>query len=712
MDDALKRKLEEHIAAGADRALLRKEILALLQCDATAPQQQTTTAQHTADGRSTADVRQLTADGAADDAAPAHPAADTAKNSVSARSETVPFDSHGGAEGVAGGETGPQPVSTTPLAEKPGLACSKPAASQPPRGKGASQAAKVASEKESGPMPASASPGNGKTGLACSKPAASQPPWGKGASQTAKGAKEKKGDAAKPSSAPQGKSKPGSARSEPVASTSQGGGGASKLRPDLDAKRSAAPSSKAGAGVGKNVPKFAADFWKETAVDTTAVAKAYRANGKGKKNLDVKSKSENDKGKAIVPESETKQLPSDRLSDEIDTAGPQADPEAYENTLMETDPCQSEAGADTGDDEFVTVESCKAKKRRLNASCDGVASSPSPPRPQRETQQAAGRGNKPTGQQPPKERITPLVLEGLSEIERVNPLARRKALEVAAEEVARIVATKRDNVLVFAKSADSRTKLLTLALRAGLSLREPKNRPVIRQSGHMVVIQGVHPTVTDAELSDELGLQCRRIVSASQGGSATWKVRVSCETAEEKAGILKRGGLYIWRQRFRVVDYNGQPKVLRCFKCQGLGDHVAAQCDKALTCSKCSGSHELKDCTEAKSLCANCGGEHSTTSFLCPKMVAAVAKKDTSAVSYANAVKGAGDKLDCTRLACSVSAAVKSILIDRLQLTIDTAQICEDVARSVSHHFKVDVRPAHILSIAFAGAVSGAEETR
>jgi hypothetical protein len=378
---------------------------------------------------------------------------------------------------------------------------------------------------------------------------------------------------------------------------------------------------------------------------------------------------------------------------------------------METDPCQSEAGADTGDDEFVTVESSKTKKRRLNASCDGVASSPSPPRPQRETQQAAGRGNKPTGQQPPKEKITPLVLEGLSEIERVNPLARRKALGVAAEEVARIVATKRDNVLVFAKSADSRTKLLTLALRAGLSLREPKNRPVIRQSGHMVVIQGVHPTVTDAELSDELGLQCRRIVSASQGGSATWKVRVSCETAEEKAGILKRGGLYIWRQRFRVVDYNGQPKVLRCYKCQSLGEHIAAQCDKDMKCSKCSGSHELKDCTEAKSLCANCGGDHSTTSFLCPKMVAAVAKKDTSAVSYANAVKGAGDKLDCTRLACSVSAAVKAILVDRLKLAIDTAQICEDVARSVSHHFKVDVRPAHILSIAFAGAVNGAEET-
>ena len=66
MDDALKRKLEEHIAAGADKALLKLQFLALLQ---------------------------------GDDAAPAHPAADAAENSVSARSETVPSDSQGGAGG-------------------------------------------------------------------------------------------------------------------------------------------------------------------------------------------------------------------------------------------------------------------------------------------------------------------------------------------------------------------------------------------------------------------------------------------------------------------------------------------------------------------------------------------------------------------------------------------------------------------------------------
>jgi hypothetical protein len=223
----------------------------------------------------------------------------------------------------------------------------------------------------------------------------------------------------------------------------------------------------------------------------------------------------------------------------------------------------------------------------------------------------------------------------------------------------------------------------------------------------MVVIQGMHPSVIDDELTSELGFACRRIVSSQHEGAATWKVKAQCTSAEEKAGILRRGGIVIWHQRFRVVDYIGQPKVTRCYKCQGY-NHIAASCENARKCSNCSGSHETKECNTAEKQCANCDGGHASSSFECPKLVSEIAKKETSSLSYANAVKRGGDKIDCTRLACSIATAVRKILVERLKLEVSTAHISEDVAASVSLHYKVDIRPLHVMSMAFATA----EESR
>jgi len=267
-------------------------------------------------------------------------------------------------------------------------------------------------------------------------------------------------------------------------------------------------------------------------------------------------------------------------------------------------------------------------------------------------------------------------------------------------EIAKIQRTKRDKVLIFARSADSRDKLIKLQLCEGLQLREPKElRPTQpRHNGHFVVIQGIHPSVTDEELKDELGLPCRRIVSATNNGTVTWKVKVDCLEAKEKSGILKRGGLFIWSQRFRVVDYIEQPRVAKCSKCQSF-DHATSACENEVKCSNCSGSHDRKDCKVSEARCANCEGSHASSSYQCPLIAAAIMDKETKSLDYA-AVKRGGDKIESTRLACSIATAFKKILIDRLMLKVNEAEICADVATSVSLHYKVDVRAAHVLSMA------------
>ncbi len=53
------------------------------------------------------------------------------------------------------------------------------------------------------------------------------------------------------------------------------------------------------------------------------------------------------------------------------------------------------------------------------------------------------------------------------------------------------------------------------------------------------------------------------------------------------------------------------PTPTRCQKCQGF-NHVAKNCHRTETCSRCAGSHSFKDCTKKEEPhCANCNGNHS-----------------------------------------------------------------------------------------------------
>jgi len=77
---------------------------------------------------------------------------------------------------------------------------------------------------------------------------------------------------------------------------------------------------------------------------------------------------------------------------------------------------------------------------------------------------------------PPKPKVKPLVLEGLSDEECSNPLTISKLLKEAKAEVAKTVKTKQGKILVFAKSEEAKSKLLKKTLRSGVSLRQTKDR--------------------------------------------------------------------------------------------------------------------------------------------------------------------------------------------------------------------------------------------
>lgn len=311
----------------------------------------------------------------------------------------------------------------------------------------------------------------------------------------------------------------------------------------------------------------------------------------------------------------------------------------------------------------------------------------------------------PVNQQTTSSKVKPLVVEGLTANEKQNHFAIRKLIPGVDALTSKTVETKRGFFLVFPKDEGCATKLLKLTLRDGLTIRGTKGRSSgPKVANNVVVVKGVHPSITDEELSTEFGRSCKRITSVKTK-EATFKVKVSCVDANEKQKLLKEGA-YIGRRRYQVEPYLNRESALLCHQCLAFG-HVKAVCTSVLKCSNCAGSHRRSECDATISACANCGGPHGAFSYECPKYVCEMAKKDVKALSYANVVKRGGDRVESARLACSMAASVSAVLIGRLNLVINKADICKDIADSISRYYKVDVPSEYILqSIASSTASS------
>ena len=165
--------------------------------------------------------------------------------------------------------------------------------------------------------------------------------------------------------------------------------------------------------------------------------------------------------------------------------------------------------------------------------------------------------------------------------------------------------------------------------------KEVKARvPKSQQITHQVVIKNVDVEVTQEEMEEilerqSLPFKAVKRIHSRERGAPTRMFRLILKDEETKKKLL-RDGINLDQMHYKCIqaleDAKSYPKIVQCFKCQQLGDHLAGVCPNTQKCVLCSGSHRKAECTATKDSfhCANCSGKHAAWSPECPKLKEAV----------------------------------------------------------------------------------------
>lgn len=97
----------------------------------------------------------------------------------------------------------------------------------------------------------------------------------------------------------------------------------------------------------------------------------------------------------------------------------------------------------------------------------------------------------------------------------------------------------------------------------------------------------------------------------------TTLVRVRTTYYSTQQHILQHG-IYVNGIKHSTDISRPKFKILRCYKCQELNNHVAKMCPNQDRCVKCSEPHHSKNCQANQMNCANCGQGHRADSSRCP----------------------------------------------------------------------------------------------
>ena len=302
-----------------------------------------------------------------------------------------------------------------------------------------------------------------------------------------------------------------------------------------------------------------------------------------------------------------------------------------------------------------------------------------------------------TRNKPDINKMGPIVLTGIQEAELKNPLVLKKRLDKWNGKIKEIKTTSTGKVIAFPNSEADRDFILTVKV-SGITARDSK--PNTSTSQHFVVMLGVNPDISEEEVTKEINRPCKRLLSAKLGGNKTWKIKVTCNSAEEKKKLIKDGLKIGWHYH-RVIEFEEQKKPIVCYNCQNFG-HIATNCKVEMKCRYCAENHASKECSRKKKCCANCGQDHEASDSACP-----IRKQQIEEVEFVEAkkkqtTKKAGDKEESIELANIIVSSLQATLSKSYtKKGISESEICEIVVRSISKFRKIEINSNLIRRLVF-----------
>ncbi|CAF1457452.1 unnamed protein product [Adineta steineri] len=148
-------------------------------------------------------------------------------------------------------------------------------------------------------------------------------------------------------------------------------------------------------------------------------------------------------------------------------------------------------------------------------------------------------------------------------------------------------------------------------------------------SSYSVVMLNI-PTKWDVQyFCNELKTQYKTIIRCERlyvkGERPIPKIRIDFSSNKELVEILKSKRMLLdeGNTAYPIEQYVPPARVLRCYICQQLDDHMAARCpnkDKPI-CFKCGQQHTYDPVCQNKICCAHCKGDHMAGSPNCPKKI-------------------------------------------------------------------------------------------
>ncbi|GJQ83685.1 hypothetical protein Trydic_g14392 [Trypoxylus dichotomus] len=157
-------------------------------------------------------------------------------------------------------------------------------------------------------------------------------------------------------------------------------------------------------------------------------------------------------------------------------------------------------------------------------------------------------------------------------------------------------------------------------LRVSVAEKMQAKAREMKKSNPVVCIYGVDAALTAEQVSECVRQQNENVENAYESGEemredfkifrffATPKdnkravKNVVCSASPKLRSILISGKIKVMWRVCAVKDYSN---VLYCFKCLKVG-HKSKECKGELTCKKCAGGHDLKDCKAKEAKCAVC----------------------------------------------------------------------------------------------------------